>query len=84
MTRSITVLTRKDCHLCDEAMPKVLRAARLLGVAVRVEDVDEAGLADRYGTRVPVVLGAGGEELASGRISTRDLLVSMVRLRRRK
>jgi thiol-disulfide isomerase/thioredoxin len=82
MTRSITVLTRKDCHLCDEAMPKVLRVARLLGVAVRVEDVDEAGLADKYGSRVPVVLGAGDEELASGRITTGELLMSLARRRK--
>lgn len=81
MERTVTVLTRQGCHLCDEAMPSVHRAARMVGFTVRSEDVDAVGLADRYGERVPVVLGPGGEELVWGRVRTGGLLVALMRLR---
>jgi hypothetical protein len=81
--RTITVLTREGCHLCEDAMPRVRRIARLFGFRVRVTDVDSAGLADRYGARVPVVLGAGGRELVSGRIGTTRLAAALARARRR-
>jgi hypothetical protein len=81
--RTITVLTREGCHLCDDAMPRVRRVARLLGFRVRIADVDSAGLADTHGTRVPVVLDAGGKELVSGRIRTAGLVVALARARRR-
>lgn len=80
--RTITVLTREGCHLCDDLMPRVRRTAGALGYRVQVVDVDAAGLADRYGTRVPVVLDPGGEEIASGRIRTGPLVVALVRARR--
>lgn len=83
MERRITVVTREGCHLCDEAMPRVRRAARLLRFAVAIVDVDAAGLADRYGETVPVVLGPGGEELARGRVAFTPLLGSLARLARR-
>jgi len=53
--RTVTVLTREDCHLCEEAIGTVRRVAEAVdqSVAVRVVDVDEAGLAGEYGDRVP-------------------------------
>ncbi len=81
MRRSITLLTRAGCHLCAETAPRVRRAARMLGIAVDVVDVDAAGLSGEYGSLVPVVLGPGGERLASGRIGTAALLGRLLRVR---
>lgn len=54
----ITVYTREDCHLCAEAIDTIEEVAS--EVSVRIEltlvDVDDAGLADEYGNRVPYVL----------------------------
>lgn len=46
---------RRGCHLCDEARTVVAAVAAERGAAWREVDVDDAGLADRYGELVPVV-----------------------------
>lgn len=53
------------------------RIARRRGVTVEEVDVDESGLADRYGSRVPVVLAPDGTVLAEGRIQRRALSRAM-------
>jgi len=56
---TVTVYTREDCHLCDDAIAAVRRASDAAERAVDVDvvDVDEdAELAERYGDRVPYVL----------------------------
>lgn len=55
----VVVLTRKGCGLCRRAEAIVAREAR--GATVEHVDVDVAGLADRYGVRVPVVTVDGRE-----------------------
>ncbi len=57
-------LTRESCLLCHEAEPLVLAVARRRRHTVEVIDVDAAGLAERFGDRVPVVLRDGVEVLA--------------------
>ena len=54
---SVTFLTRKGCHLCDEARPVLARSIRRLGVAVNEVDIDtDDRLTAEYGLRIPVVL----------------------------
>lgn len=55
--RTVTVLTREDCHLCEDAIERVDAVADDVDrpVTVRVVDVDGAGLADEYGDKVPYV-----------------------------
>jgi glutaredoxin len=54
----ITVYTRENCHLCTEAIDTIEGVASEVSVAIelRLVDVDEAGLVDKYGERVPYVL----------------------------
>lgn len=54
----VTVYTREDCHLCAEAIDTIEGVASEVSVKIelRLVDVDEAGLADEYGERVPYVL----------------------------
>lgn len=65
----IVLVTRQDCHLCDEA----LTSLRSLGVEPELRDVDaDPGLHALYDWRVPVVM-LDGRVIAEGRID-RDAL----------
>ena len=65
----IVLVTRQDCHLCDEA----LTALRSVGVEPELRDVDaDPGLHALYDWRVPVVM-LDGRVIAEGRID-RDAL----------
>ena len=60
----VELLTRQDCHLCDEA----LIALRSLGVEPELRDVDaDPALHAIYDWRVPVVM-LDGRVIAEGRI----------------
>ncbi|MFK5635200.1 MULTISPECIES: glutaredoxin family protein [unclassified Ornithinimicrobium] len=71
MPLTLTIVTRRGCHLCEE-MEATVR--RVLGEDHPVEllDLDEAGAGDpallaRWTTLVPVLL-VDGEELAHWRV----------------
>jgi predicted thioredoxin/glutaredoxin len=65
----VVLVTRKGCHLCDEALSLI----RELGVEPELADVDaDERLFQLYDWRVPVVL-VGGRVAAEGRID-RDRL----------
>jgi glutaredoxin len=56
---SITLYTREDCHLCEEALTTIRRVADETGTAVDVETVDvdtDPDLREEYGDRVPYVV----------------------------
>jgi hypothetical protein len=58
---AVTLYGREDCHLCELAA-EALRGAGIEGV----EEVDvgwSGELAERYGTRIPVLVRADGAEL---------------------
>jgi predicted thioredoxin/glutaredoxin len=70
----VVLVTRKGCHLCDEA----LNLIRELGVEPELADVDaDLSLFQLYDWRVPVVL-VGGQVAAEGRID-RDRLRKALR-----
>jgi predicted thioredoxin/glutaredoxin len=61
---ALTLVTRKGCHLCDQA----LSLLRGLGFEPQLADVDaDDHLHDLYDWRVPVVL-LDGRVIAEGRI----------------
>jgi glutaredoxin len=65
----VVLVTRKGCHLCDEA----LNLMRELGVEPELADVDaDESLFQLYDWRVPVVL-VGGRVAAEGRIDREGL-----------
>lgn len=56
---SITVYTRADCHLCEEAIETIRSVESAVDHPVNLDlvDVDDhPDLAERYGDRVPYVL----------------------------
>lgn len=58
----VTVVTRADCHLCQQAQIAVAALSEELDFAWTTVDVDaDADRQDRYGDRVPVILVDGRE-----------------------
>ncbi|HEX4247060.1 MAG TPA: glutaredoxin family protein [Pseudonocardia sp.] len=58
----VTVMTRKNCSLCDKATDAVNRICAELGVSWDSSDVDaDRELRAEYGDRVPVILIDGRE-----------------------
>ncbi len=56
------LLTRKECHLCEQARQAMQRVSRTVGVPWCERDVDtDAEFSYEYGDRVPVVLLRGIE-----------------------
>jgi glutaredoxin len=71
----VVLVTRKGCHLCDDA----LRLLRELGVEPQLADVDaDDRLFQLYDWRVPVVL-VDGVPAAEGRITRDQLLAALDR-----
>jgi len=70
--RTITVYTRRGCHLCDDAIALVTRVAA--GRAdIELVDIDGDGdLYERYTVRVPVVA-VDGVEIADYQIAADQL-----------
>lgn len=66
----VELVTRRGCHLCDQA----LEALRDLGVEPRLRDVDaDAELFRLYDFRVPVVL-VDGRVVGEGRVDGEAVL----------
>ena len=65
LPRGLVVYGRRHCHLCRAAEARVRRELRLVlpwrRPTLTLVDVDEVGLTDRYGARVPVVVLDGVE-----------------------
>ena len=71
----VILVTRKGCHLCDDA----LRVLRELGVEPQLADVDaDDRLFQLYDWRVPVVL-VDDVPVAEGRITRDQLLTALGR-----
>jgi glutaredoxin len=66
MRAELVIYSRARCGVCRRAEALVARELRgtlpWRRAAVRIVDIDEAGLAERYGVRVPVVT-LDGEEI---------------------
>jgi glutaredoxin len=59
----VTLYTKPDCCLCDEARAVIDRAQRELSFELEEVDItSEPALVDRYGERIPVVLVNGVPE----------------------
>jgi glutaredoxin len=55
--RTVTLVTRVDCHLCEAAEAEVARICRELGVPWSTQDVDaDPDTRAEYGDMVPVIL----------------------------
>ncbi|MGE0543456.1 MAG: glutaredoxin family protein [Dehalococcoidia bacterium] len=61
----LTLYSRSDCHLCEQAHAIVMSLLDTFGYEVRVVDIDrDAALVERYGVSIPVVSLDGEDVLA--------------------
>lgn len=61
MPRTITVISKRRCHICDDVMATVVNSSP--GVEVKVLHIDDdTALHDKYWLTVPVVL-VDGEQV---------------------
>ena len=73
-------LTRAGCHLCDDARPLVQRVAAKVGAQLDEIDIEVfPELEERYGTRIPVILGPDDQVIAEGIIDDRRALTRVVK-----
>ncbi len=57
---TITLYTRRDCHLCDEAARLLAKLSASMGFTVEPVDIDaDPVLRERHGDAVPVIAVAG-------------------------
>lgn len=55
--RGLVLLTRPDCHLCDDARSVVSRVAAELHIPWQEQDISgDTALEDRFSEEVPVVM----------------------------
>ncbi len=72
MSPVVTVYSREDCHLCDEALA-ALDSIDREGLVVEVVDIEsDDGLLARYLERIPVIA-LDGVELYEFRLDVDDL-----------
>jgi hypothetical protein len=61
----LTLYSRADCHLCEQAHAILEPLRGTFGYALRVVDIDDdAALVERYGVSIPVVSHDGEDVLA--------------------
>jgi glutaredoxin len=80
----ITLYTRKDCPLCDEAAQMLRRLAPEFGLELEEVDIEgDPALLERYGEAVPAIA-LDGEHLLSAPLPERRVrVVLLARLRGR-
>lgn len=75
----MTFLTRKDCHLCDDAREVLAAISEDIGLQVKEVDVDsDDDLKNLYGLRVPVVLATHQRVIAEGIIDDKRTLKDQI------
>lgn len=78
----LTLISRVDCHLCDEMKAVVEPLAHELGLELELREVDsDPALLELYGDKVPVLL-VDGRLAFKYRVSERALRRQLGGLRR--
>jgi predicted thioredoxin/glutaredoxin len=73
VSRTITLITRRDCGMCDDVAAALDRLRRALRFELRLVDVDaDAALRREYNDVVPVVL-CDGQVLAHAPVDAPEL-----------
>ena len=80
----VTILSRKDCHLCGVVYRIALHLQSELHIETNIVSIDgDSALTERYGARVPVVLLDEVEQLA-GKVTEGELRRAIKKARGRR
>jgi glutaredoxin len=72
-TKTVTLIVKPGCHLCDDARAVIEKVAAETGAAVTERDItQDAQLYDRYWEQIPVVL-VDGEQHTFWRVDEQRL-----------
>jgi glutaredoxin len=75
--RTVTLIGKPGCHLCDDARTVVQKVAAETGAVVEERDItQEPELHDRYWEQIPVVL-VDGEQHTFWRVDERRLRAAL-------
>jgi len=75
----LVLYVRRDCHLCADMHRELAALASQGGFSLALVDIDsDAGLAARYGHKVPVLVG-GDEEICHYFLDQEQLAVYLKR-----
>ena len=75
--RTVTLIGKPGCHLCDDARTVIEKVAAETGAAVEERDItQEQELYDRYWEQIPVVL-VDGEQHTFWRVDERRLRAAL-------
>jgi hypothetical protein len=70
----VTLYSRPGCHLCDEMKAVVSRVSRTVPLSIEEVDISrDAGLEERYGLEIPVLL-VEGKKAAKYRVTEEELM----------
>ena len=76
---SVKFLTRKNCHLCDDAREVLAEITDDIGLQVDEVDIDtDSELIKLWGLRVPVVLASHDRVIAEGIIDDKRSLKEQI------
>ena len=76
---SVKFLTRKNCHLCDDAREVLAEITDDIGLQVHEVDIDaDDELTKMWGLRVPVVLATHDRVIAEGIIDDKRSLKEQI------
>lgn len=76
-SKTVTLIGKPGCHLCDDARAVIERVAAETGAAVTERDItQDAELYDRYWEQVPVVL-VDGERHTFWRVDEQRLRTAL-------
>lgn len=77
MTSRVTLYTRVDCHLCDDAKAVLEEVRRERPFELTIVDVDtDPALVEAYGLEVPVIV-VDGRKAFKYRVDPRSLLARL-------
>ncbi len=75
--KTVTLIGRPGCHLCDDARAVIAKVAAETGAVVTEQDItQDAALHDRYWEQIPVVL-VDGEQHTFWRVDERRLRAAL-------
>ena len=75
--KTVTLIGKPGCHLCDDARAVIAKVAAETGATVSEQDItQDAELYDRYWEQIPVVL-VNGEQHTFWRVDERRLRAAL-------
>ena len=75
----VTLYTKADCGLCEEAASMLKRLQRKIRFDIEYVNIEtDANATERYGSRIPVIA-VDGEEVAAAPLDDKQIMAILLR-----